>query len=269
MSDIISQRNIIQNEEVNFRAPVMNGAWNRIGASVNELLAGYKLVSYYTAGAHSFVCPKGLERVLVRMCAGGGGGSTGFHNTGGQGANGGGGGQGCTAQWRILPVTPLASYSLTVGAGGAAGSCPLAINQYGAGGVGGDTIFDTLWTVKGGQGGAHAGTSLNVAGYLFSTPSTYTSGGQGGHTDPFLNSTPAFTGFQGQANPNYQGGAYTGGGGGGAGEGGNGGSGGSVGVSGQAGQGYGAGGGGGYSLYTDAGYLGGAGHHGFIEIYYI
>ena len=269
MADVPNQRSKIQEAAVDPSAPVSQFLFTKMSGNINEIIEGFKKVSFLTAGVHNWTCPEGLQRVLVRMCGGGGGGSTGFDNTGGQGTNGGGGGQGCNDEWRILDVTPSTVYTLTVGAGGAAGSATIATNQYGAGGNGGDTIFDSLWTVRGGAGGAHAGTVSDVAGYLLNTPAKYTAGGQGVHTNPLANSTPPFAGFSGQSNATYQGGVYaSGGGGGGAGAGGNGGAGGTAGVPGGAGAGYGAGGGGG-SPTLDAGYLGGAGASGFIEIYYV
>ena len=94
---------------------------------------------FTTPGTYSWTAPEGVTSVSV--VAVGGGGSGGYTGTGG-----GGGGLG----WKNnIPVVPGQSYTVVVGAGGAARS-----GGVGNGNAGGNSYFISTSTVRGGGGGA-------------------------------------------------------------------------------------------------------------------
>lgn len=94
---------------------------------------------FYTS-SDTFVVPAGITTVFVTMVAGGGGGG----GESGGGVDGGGGGGGEAIINIPHSVTPAASLTVTVGAGGTGGND--------AAGDGGASVFDTI-TVSGGTGG--------------------------------------------------------------------------------------------------------------------
>ena len=106
-------------------------------------------------GAGTFTPPEGIASVqyLVVGGGGGGGGTIGSANVGGAGGGGAGGVRSGT-----LTVTPLLSYTITVGAGGTAG-----VGNTSAGGTGGASIFSTI-TANGGGGGASVGFAATTGG---------------------------------------------------------------------------------------------------------
>ncbi len=127
-------------------------------------------ITLSTAGTFLWLCPAGITTLDVESFGGGGGANT----AGGNSGHAGGGG-GAFAERRSVPVTPGTLYTLTVGAGGAAGA------------DGGDTTFtgdsSTVVKAKGGGtpsdgdqnagiGGA-AASSIGDSGLVFS-------GGNGG-----------------------------------------------------------------------------------------
>lgn len=176
---------------------------------------------YTSPGTHTWVCPLNVYSVDV-VCVGGGG--SGGNNS----AGGGGGGGGGLGYKNSISVTPGTSYTVVVGAGGAA-----RVSAPQAGEVGGDSYFISTITVKGG-GGSGGGSANGVS----ATGGDYFPlGGNGGN---------------GGVDNNAGGGG--GGAGGYSGSGGNGGTG--YGGSGLAGTG-GAGGGGGGADYTFRGGAGG------------
>lgn len=107
----------------------------------------------------SFTAPTGITKAYVTMIGGGGGGG------GGTSSGGGGGGQ---AGWYVVnyPYTVVAasSYTVTIGAGGTAGS-----TAPGNGGTGGTTSFDTL-SVIGGNGGKASNVSSGAGGAAGTDP---------------------------------------------------------------------------------------------------
>lgn len=98
----------------------------------------------------AWVCPSHVTRIKARAWGGGGGGG------GGDGTTGGGGGGGAVYHEKILPVVPGRSYTVTIGAAGAAGG------SNADGGSGGDTTIvgseGTLITAEGGAGGLRGGS---------------------------------------------------------------------------------------------------------------
>lgn len=217
-------------------------------------------VQDYTAN-NTFVCPSGVTELFAILVGGGGGGGS----AGGAAPSGGGGGGG--GSWIISrqTVSPAASYSITIGAGGAAG----AANADGV--VGGDTSFSSLVTARGGAPGygstsistivtdlqsafdtLSAAKIINVQNYLRAMICPTTGGTAGGMPGAAGSGTPTFAGGAAGA-----GGTYQQGGGGGAGLFGTGGAGGNSGAGVAASANTGGGGGGGD--LNSAGAAGGAG----------
>ena len=146
------------------------------------------IVSFTTVGTTTWTAPIGVTKIKVLVVAGGGGGGFSF---------GGGGGAGGLLYNPAYTVTPGNSYTVTVGAGGAASSG-------GNGGNGGNSVFDTL-TATGGGGGGSDPTDNGA------------NGGSGGGGS--IDATVVTTATSGQGNVGGLGNRtyYTGGGGGGAG----------------------------------------------------
>jgi fibronectin-binding autotransporter adhesin len=112
-----------------------------------------RVASYATQGTNvnAWIAPVGITKALISVWGAGGGG--GGNNTATAGGGGGGGG---AFSRSVVSVIPGNTYSLTVGAGGIAGT---DINDAtGDGGAGGDSWFtngaSTLALAKGGSGGA-------------------------------------------------------------------------------------------------------------------
>lgn len=122
--------------------------------SCATVAANYGIQTYSTAGSYSWTVPTGVKSVEYLVVAGGGGGYNGWY--------GGGGGAGGMLTGTGYGVTPGATVSITVGAGGAGGS------------NGGNSVFDTLTAigggtascpgVAGGSGGGASACSGSVGG---------------------------------------------------------------------------------------------------------
>ena len=185
-------------------------------------------VAYTVAGTYTWVCPVGVTSVSAVAIGGGGGGGHGY-SSGVWETAGGGGGLG----WKNnISVTPGQSYTVVVGAGGAAGG-------YGVGFIGADSYFINTSTVRGGAGGPGQTYLLGGLGGTFTGDGGGT-GGNGG--DYFI----GFAGPGGGGAGGYTGNGVTGGGGQNSNYGGN-------------GAGGGGGGGGGTPTYTGGGGGGGGG----------
>jgi len=105
-------------------------------------------VTFTANGTFTKASYPGMKGMRVRV-QGGGGGGIGADVTGaGQQSAGGGGGGGAYAESFLTPDQLAASETVTVGAGGAGGSC--ASSQ---GGVGGTSSFGSLVSASGGFGG--------------------------------------------------------------------------------------------------------------------
>lgn len=139
----------------------------------------YKHQLFTSSG--SFTVPAGVHRILVTLQGGGGSGGSGGASDASQSsfdfAIGGGGGGAGEIMWRVPQrVTPGASYSLTVGAGGSAASGVFTsgdtyANGY-AGTAGGASYFAGIMVARGGGGGQ--------AGRYSSSSGTRVAGGVGG-----------------------------------------------------------------------------------------
>ena len=117
--------------------------------------------SYYTAGAYSGTIPSWANVAEVCIVAGGGGGGGGAVSTTGFG--GAGGGAAGTVIVRVLPVTPSASYSGSVGAGGSGGSASVSGTRGGTSSLVTTGAFGTSITALGGSQG-YLGSPLIGAG---------------------------------------------------------------------------------------------------------
>ncbi len=150
-----------------------------------QLTPGFAREQVFTSTG-SFVVPRGSTS--LRAYAWGAGGGGGASASAGCGAGGGGGGGYARG---VFNVTPGQVITITVGAGGTAGS---GSANGGGGGTtsagpllcagGGGGIYSSAYATDGGGGGAASGGSLNLpglnggSGVLFS--SAIASGGQGG-----------------------------------------------------------------------------------------
>jgi hypothetical protein len=175
---------------------------------------GYKITTI-TAGTGNIQFEQVIP-VEYLVVAGGGGGGAGRNNDSNGGGGGAGGyrtsagtsGGGASAE-SSLNLNVGTAYTVTVGAGGAAGTFSPIAN----GGNGSNSVFSTITSTGGGGGGTRQGGTLSTGG----------SGG-GGHGE---GGTGGAAGAAGTANQGFAGGAglgaspYTAGGGGGAGEAGN------------------------------------------------
>lgn len=208
--------------------------YNGMGTLASTDFHGFQM--FNAVGTFTFTVPKGVNKVYVSGCGGGGGGGKG---TGADAWGSGGGGAQCAFK-QALNVIPGATYTITIGAGGAGGTG----SQGGNGTAGGASSFGSLLTLNGGGAGLKIGVGGASGGF---------GGGDGGES--------AYYYFSGSDYSNYFGGN---GGGTIFGAGGNHGS--SNNRIGHAGAGYGAGGAGTPGIYSQSSGNGGAGANGFILV---
>jgi len=147
--------------------------------------------SFTTAGSTNWTCPANVFSATVECWGGGGSGGAGINGGGTTTGSGAGGGGGGAYVLKTISVTPGNSYSIVVGAGGAAGT---------ASNPGSDSTFATTTAVA--KGGA-AGVSVNGA-------SLAGAGGAGGSAAASIGDTK-FSGGNGASgvagsNPNGGGG---------------------------------------------------------------
>jgi hypothetical protein len=151
-------------------------------AAKANLSAGYQFHStlYYTSNATFTKATYPWLRAIRVKCQGGGGGGAGAASTGvGQVSGGGSGGGSGYAERFITNISGLsASITVTVGAGGTAGS-----TSGGAGGTGGNSEFDG--TIGGGGSGGSGMFSAQVPADVFGNGGT--NGSAGGTFDFFVN----------------------------------------------------------------------------------
>ncbi len=177
---------------------------------IQSLPLGYALgsLTYITStGVGSYTTPAGARMLFVRGIAGGGAGGGASQAASYAAAGGGSGGD--YAEKKIL--APVASYSVSVGAGG---TQPTAGNN--PGNVGGDTVFKDTATLlaKGGLGGAaDTGTTVGHIGGIGGdvSPSAaagdFTCHGQPGGAGVVAAASQALGGFGGAAGRGYGAGA--------------------------------------------------------------
>lgn len=142
-------------------------AWQVAGLSTS-LLPTSNIQRYTVPGTYSWPVPAGRTKVRVGVKGGGGGGG-GASAAGGSGGGGGGAGY----SWGEVAVTPGASITVIVGAGGTAGIGAGSVN----GGAGGTSSFGSGSPISatgggggvtqagsGGAGGNGSGGQINEAG---------------------------------------------------------------------------------------------------------
>lgn len=156
---------------------------------IGESSASAPVVETFTT-SDTWVVPAGVTEVEVLVVGGGGGGGPADSNT----RSGGGGGAGGVVYDASYTVTPGASMSITIGAGGIGAGLCCAGSQVATGRNGSSTIFGSI-TAVGGGGGGNGGAGAGADGG---------SGGGAGR-----NNTTSAVGTVGQGN---NGGAGSGGG---------------------------------------------------------
>lgn len=147
--------------------------WSQVLAGLRQMFAGG--LQIFTASG-TFVVPAGVTRVKARVWGAGGGGGGSSSTANSVAAAGGGGG----FALGNYTVTPGASITVTVGAGGSAGT---AGASPGNGGGGGASSFGAFCTANGGGGGlaADGGAQASVgAGGTASGGALNVSGRSGG-----------------------------------------------------------------------------------------
>jgi hypothetical protein len=112
----------------------------------------YAVVQFLDSG--TFTPPAGVTEVAVLVVAGGGGGGAGNAS---YGHEAGGGGAGGLLYDAAHSVTPLASYTVTVGGGGQGKP---AADTTTPGSSGGNSVFDTMTAIGGGGGGSGGGNGV-------------------------------------------------------------------------------------------------------------
>ena len=110
---------------------------------------------YSVAGTYSFTVPTGVTSVSAVAVGGGGGGQVSRGTSGGGEVSASGGGGGGLGWKNNIAVTPGNSYTVSVGAGGTAGTIVGdQVSTRASGGIGGTSYFISTDTVSGGGGGA-------------------------------------------------------------------------------------------------------------------
>lgn len=147
------------------------------GVTATRLAGGDCLLQFTsTSASYSWTAPTNLYSVTYLIVGGGGSGGTGWDSTG---SGGGGGGMVLTGTY---PVTPNASYDISVGAGGAQSVNSRTFNN---GNPGGSSKFKDVVALGGGFGyTSRANSGVAQAGGLIqngaATAPTGGSGGAGG-----------------------------------------------------------------------------------------
>ena len=168
------------------------------GNTYSRSLLTTTIQAFLSAGTSTWTVPAGVYSVEVLVVAGGGGGGY---------EMGGGGGAGGLIYVPNYTVTPGASITVTVGAGGS-GRTSNADNTNNAG----NSVFDTLTALGGGAGGNNSATYDGTA-----TGGRPTSGGSGGGNGEGQTLAPGTSGQGFSGGAAIEGGIYQSGGGGGAG----------------------------------------------------
>lgn len=118
-----------------------------ISSAMSNILSG-KITEYTEAGSYTYQVPAGVRVIYVTACGGGGGGGHSFNYVSAVPGGGGGGGGGAAVERYPIYVDNLEIINITVGKGGTG-----SISSNTAGEDGGDTLFGSYLTLKGGKGG--------------------------------------------------------------------------------------------------------------------
>lgn len=134
---------------------------------------------FLTTGTTTYLTPSNCNTIYVEMVGGGGGGGGAYSSGSGTGIGGNGGGGGFLTQY--ITVNPATTYTVAIGAGGAA-----ATN-------GGDTtitvpVSGTTYTAGGGRGGAFGSDTTGAvgAGGTTTNGSSFSFSGNSGDSPPGL-----------------------------------------------------------------------------------
>lgn len=158
MADLPSTLQRINDLEVSSDAPITEALLGKMGSSINGLIDRRARLTTLTFSANSsWQCPVGVTEVMVIGCGGGGGGGSASLGTPNRYGEGGGSGRYGVA---VVSVTPGQTYSVTIGAGGAAGTWDGGTATGRPGGVGGTTSFGGLVSFAGGRGGRGTAASM-------------------------------------------------------------------------------------------------------------
>lgn len=155
----------------NHWTPSTTGGWNTVPTATNAPNVLY----YGTPGTYTWTAPAGVTSVNYLVVAGGGGGGGGYPSI----TTGGGGGAGGLLTG-TLSVTPLSSYTVTVGNGGTAGAGGGASGSNG--GAGGNSVFASITAIGGGYGawnqqvGGNGGSGGGASGPTGTSPANYAGG---------------------------------------------------------------------------------------------
>lgn len=141
--------NIISASSPLYTPGFASGIWN-----LGSWPRGVTIVQTFTSSGF-FTVPVGVTAVDYLVVAGGGAGGGAVGGFSG----GGGGGAGGFRVGTAFAVTPGATYSITVGAGGAIGTTSQPNTM---GGNGGNSIFSVVTSAGGGGGGGGSNTILVV-----------------------------------------------------------------------------------------------------------
>lgn len=197
MADIPSVIQKLNDVEINSDEVVSEQLFTKIGGSINGLIdrtatLGWTYVDFTTSG--SWVCPAGIKQVTIEACGGGSSGAT-DNGLSGQG------GFAATPVLATIQVIPGATYSVTIGAGGAQTATGVAGRTANAGQ---NTVFARAGknlvvapgragfvSPNGYEGNGAAGTinSPFLADFLtiFTDGVTSSNGGRGGQAGPYGN----------------------------------------------------------------------------------
>jgi len=154
----------------NHWTPTTTGGWNTAPTVTNAPNVLY----YGTPGTYTWTAPAGVTSVTYLVVAGGGGGGGGYPTI----TTGGGGGAGGMLTG-TLSVTPLSSYTVTVGTGGTAGAGGASGSN---GGAGGNSVFASITSTGGGYGawnqqvGGNGGSGGGASGPTGTSPANYAGG---------------------------------------------------------------------------------------------
>lgn len=119
--------------------------------------------AFTTPGTYQWTAPPGVTSVSVIAVGGGGSGAPGWRNNTDRYSGGGGGGGGLGYKNNI-PVIPGNSYTVVVGAGGAAVATGNSYSSTGSGANGGTSSFNSSLFAYGGKGGNYDATTPALGG---------------------------------------------------------------------------------------------------------